>query len=197
MKQTWASTKSNDKSNILLKIFNQATNYDGIQEDDIISRTESEDRIICFVIFLQFILAISATFLLTLFQKDSFIILTPTLSFVKSNSGFPVQHVALTFQDGSVYDLSLHDKISPSSQQIMKLPMDEYYFGFSDDLGFLHFISSTICRLITRYHPTSGHQTITQSSPKEQPNFDIFTEGIQVGNMFWVWGVKYKGKCNR
>ena len=36
----------------------------------------------------------------------------------------PVPHVALVYQDGSVYDLSLHEDLSPSQGKLLKLPKD-------------------------------------------------------------------------
>ena len=187
-RQTLARQKK--PNSILLKIFNEAVTYDGIKEDDIITRKESEDRILNLVILIQLLLALSATILLTQFKSEFSPVIIPSTNLTKPNTGTgpPVQHVALIFQDGSVYDISLNPEISPSAQQVMKLANDDYYFGFSDPLGSLHFISSTISRLITKYNPSIGHSTIDNSIPKRAHKWDVYREGIQVGNIFWVWG---------
>ena len=109
-----------------------------------------------------------------------------------SVEGFPVPHVALVYEDGSIYDISLYEEISPSKNFLLKLSRDEGYFGYADQFGVLHFISSTITRKITSYHDSFGHKTIPKSGIKRVHQMDSFGHGLQVGNKFWVWGIQYK-----
>ena len=67
------------------------------------------------------------------------------------------------------------------------------YFGYSDALSVLHFISSSLtARKITRFHESYGHDTIPDSDLKTIHKMDRFAHGLQVGNKFWVWGLLYK-----
>lgn len=106
--------------------------------------------------------------------------------------GFPIPHVALVFEDGSIYDISLYEDISPSKNFLFKLSKDKGYFGYADQFGVLHFISSSLTRKVTRYYESVGHKTIPKSVPKMVHKMDSFSNGLQVGNKFWVWGIMYK-----
>ena len=193
---------SKKKHGILINIFNEAVTYDGIQEEDIISRKESENRIFWFVILYLIGGLILATSMITLLFYSEILkpfLFQPNLNESLNSKGFPPYHVALISQDGSIYDVSLMENASPSKQCLMKLPTDDSYFGFSNPTEGLKLISSTLSRKITKYHPQFGHETIANSAPKDiyKPcNYAeqfrcidfVFSEGIQVGNMFWVWG---------
>ena len=106
--------------------------------------------------------------------------------------GFPIPHVALVYGDGSIYDISLNEDISPSKHFLFKLSKDKGYFGYADQFGILHFISSSLTRKITRYYESFGHKTIPKSVPKMVHKMDSFSHGLQVGNKVWVWGIMYK-----
>ena len=167
--------------------------YDGLNNVDIVSKEESEQRIeICGVVT-GILLLIPATILTVLLGIEVFwklqspMVITPKLP--NHSETFPKQHIALIYHDGSVFDISLNENLSPSKQLLMKLPNDKTYFGFANEQqGILNFISSTICRPITQFK--FKHSIIPNSKPKMvDPMHYHFTQGIQVGNMFWVWGV--------
>ena len=176
----------------------------------IITRKECENRILWCVVFLQITFAMVASCLilsivLSLISKETYVLLTRNVTESKARfQGFPSQHVALVFQDGSIYDVSLNESVSASKQNLIELQADDFIFGFSNPEGALQLISSSLCRKIAKYHPQYGHEAISNSfqkniaKPRNQKlNFDcsdyFFTQGIQVGNMFWIWGQKLKG----
>ena len=171
--------------------------YDGLNNVDIVSKEESEHRIEICGVFTGILLLIPATILTVLLCIAVFwklqppMVITPKLPNLpdKPTHNFPKQHVALIYHDGSVYDISLNENISPSKQLLLKLPKDKTYFGFANEQqGILNFISSTICRPITQFK--LKHSIIPNSKPKMvDPMHYHFTQGIEVGNMFWVWGV--------
>ena len=202
--------KTKEENSILIKIFNEAITYDGIHEDDIITRKESENRILWCLVFLQVTLAMVASCLIlsiaiSLISKETYVLFTPNVTeSMVLYQGFPTQHVALVFQDGSIYDVSLNETVSASKHYLIKLQADDFIFGFSNPKGALQLISSSLCRKITKYHQQYGHEAIANSFQKNvaKPGnqkliFDcsdyLFTQGIQVGNMFWIWGQKLKG----
>ena len=182
---------------LLLRNIYRTHTYDGLDNVDIVSQEESEHRIeICGVVtgILLVIPATVLTILLciaVLWKAQPPMVITPKLPNLpdKPSHDFPEQHVALIYHDGSVFDISLNEKLSPSKQLLLKLPKDKTYFGFANEQqGILNFISSTICRPITQFK--LKHSIIPNSKPKMVVPMDYyFTQGIQVGNMFWVWGI--------
>ena len=182
---------------LLLRNIYRTHTYDGLDNVDIVSQEESEHRIeICGVVT-GILLVIPATVLTILLciavlrKAQPPMVITPKLPNLpdKPSHDFPEQHVALIYHDGSVFDISLNEKLSPSKQLLLKLPKDKTYFGFANEQqGILNFISSTICRPITQFK--LKHSIIPNSKPKMVVPMDYyFTQGIQVGNMFWVWGI--------
>ena len=192
---------------ILIRIFNEAVTYDGIHEEDIISKKESENRILWLAIVFQILIAIFTTSLTIVFigtQNQSNIVILQNITEPLGLKGFAIQHVALIFQDGSIYDISLNENVSNSKQYVMKLPADDFYFGFSNPSEGLQLISSSLSRTITKYNSILGHKTIVSSLPKKwfqscDKRYQVdckdlmFSEGIQVGKMFWLWSKKIKG----
>ena len=87
--------------------------YAGLNNEDLISKEESENRILLIEIALAILLSIPATVLTILIGIEWSwtlpIIVTPNLSTPpeKLIKGFPAQHVALIYSDGSIYDISL------------------------------------------------------------------------------------------
>ena len=196
-----------NEKGILIRIFNEAVTYDGIHEEDIISKKESQNRILWFAIVFQILIAILATSLTIVFidtKNQSSILILPNITEPLGLKEFAIQHVALIFQDGSIYDISLNENVSNSKQYVMKLPADDFYFGFSNPSEGLQLISSSLSRTITKYNSKLGHKTIVSSLPKKwfkscDEHYEIdcmdlmFSEGIQVGNVFWLWSKKLKG----
>ena len=185
-----------DHSEEPVSIFKRRRNFQ-INDKFLVSREESERRLQIGCIALSFPLIIVGT-VLTILYCQSFQSHSPTVfrpnktTKINPFRGFPIPHIALVYPNGSFYDLSLHENISTSQKFFLKLPKDQKYFGYSDPLGVLHLISSTISRKITRYHTTFGHQVIPKSVPKNHHAMDRFHNGLQVGDKFWVWGVEYK-----
>ena len=179
----------------LLSRFYRKNIYNGLNNVDVVSKEESEHRIELCGFVTGILLLIPATVLTSLLciavlrNPQPPMIIAPKLTNPPVH-GFPEQHVALIYHDGSVYDISLNKNvnISPSKQLILKLPKDKTYFGFvNEQQGILNFISSNICRPITQFK-LFKHNIIPNTKPKIiDPKHYHFSQGIQVGNMFWVW----------
>ena len=54
---------------------------------------------------------------------------------------FPMLHLALISKNGTVWDVSLNEKTSPSKKYLFKLPKSCSYHGYCDDKGILNFIA--------------------------------------------------------
>ena len=167
--------------------------YEGLNDEDIITKEESVERIIVIATFLGILLLIPAT-ALTIAQCVEWSLKTPIVVTSESPQvpkepikALPVHHVALIYQDGSVFDISLNMNLSASKQLLLKLPEDKFYFGFDNGLGILNFLSATLGRPITQFYD-SKHNVIPNSVPKMDHPSDYWFEALQVGNMFWVLG---------
>ena len=105
---------------------------------------------------------------------------------------FPIAHLAIIFQDGSVNDLSLQEKVSPSKGWILKLPKKHQYHGYSDEKGILYFIDGELKSPITKYHKTinqQGHSTISDKSRQSlYVKNMVFQCSVSVGANFWLFG---------
>ena len=173
--------------------------YEGLNDEDLISKEESENRILALALVSGILLLIPATILTILIciewsWKPIIVIPTvPELPEKRNFNAFPVQHVALINHDGSVYDISLNKNLSASKQLLLKLPEDKFYFGFDNGHGVLNFISATLSRKITQFY-SAKHNVIPNSAPKMDHPSDYWSEGIQVGCMFWVWGRNWRRK---
>ena len=115
-------------------------------------------------------------------------------------------HLALIYKDGRVVDMSLNESISPSRNELLQLPKDEAYLGFADQFGSLHLISSSVTRPITKVDSDFGHQTVPNSIAKKEEAIKEwdpdavpprFTQGMQVGNKFMVWGKTDSGNLRQ
>ena len=115
---------------------------------------------------------------------------------------YPMPHIAVIYRDGSVFDISLEEKLSPSKNLLIKLPDDTNdkddrgkRYAYQDQIGTLYFFSSTISRPVTQLQQKSRFHTITHNGQKL---FDLdrrvkLYSGTQLGNKFWVWGSAYHG----
>ena len=54
--------------------------------------------------------------------------------------GFPGLHLAIIYDNGSVWDFSFEEKIPKIKEKLLKLPKSGGYYGFSDDRGILYFL---------------------------------------------------------
>ena len=71
-------------------------------------------------------------------------------------------HLILISTNGTVWDLSLNEKVSLSKKKLLKLPDSCLYHGYSDDKGILYFINGNLQKKITKYHQSfdrNGHKT--------------------------------------
>ena len=170
--------------------------FNGLNNVDVVSKEESEHRIEICGLVVGILLLIPATIFTALLciavlsKPQSPMIITPKIPNEQMHD-FSEQHVALIYHDGSVYDISisLNENISPSKQLLLKLPKDKTYFGFANEQQeILTFISSTLCRPITQFK--FPHSIIPNSQPKMVDPMDYFSQGVQVGNLFWVSNVK-------
>ena len=50
-------------------------------------------------------------------------------------------HLAMISKNGTVWDVSLNERTSPSKKYMFKLPKSCSYHGYSDDKGILNFIA--------------------------------------------------------
>ena len=130
----------------------------------------------------------------------NFFIILNIAIFVLSVYGYPVPHIAVIYNDGLVFDISLEDDISPSKNLLIKLPDERNKkddrgkrYAYQDQFGTLYFFSATISRPVTQLQQKSRFHTITHNGPKL---FDLdrrvkLYSGTQLGSMFWVWGSAY------
>ena len=92
----------------------------------LVSREESERRLQVGCLGLSFTLSLLCSLLVIIYSQSLFnfepFIFKPNIT-VPPNlfEGYPVQHVALIYMDGTVYDISMEEKISPSKKSKIKL----------------------------------------------------------------------------
>ena len=87
---------------------------------------------------------------------------------------FPMLHLAMISKNGTVWDKSLNEKMSPSKIFLFKLPKSYScgYQGYSDDKGILNFIEGHLNRKFVQYHPSfkgKGYKTGIKHHIKEDP----------------------------
>ena len=75
---------------------------------------------------------------------------------MKVDRGYPNTHLALISTNGTVWDISLNEKISPSKKFLFKLATSCKYHGYSDDKGVLYFMDGDFKKQVTKYHPSTG-----------------------------------------
>ena len=107
-------------------------------------------------------------------------------------------HLAILFDDGSVYDLSLEKKVSPSKEWILKLPKKDQYHGYSDQRGILYFVDGELKSPVIKYHKSinqEGHEIIPFNINNVKSRLGIlgpigmvFRCSVSVGNHFWLFG---------
>ena len=183
--------------NVLERIVNETVRYDAMDDVDTITTEESDNRIVICEVFISLALIFISTILTVVayYIKKSTIPILFVPHITKADTqGYPVPHLALIYNDGRVVDMSLNESISPSRNDLLQLPKDEAYFGFSDQFGSLNLISSSLTRSITEVHPDTGHQIVPNSIAVKKDEIEYinemhgFTQGVQFGNKFWVWG---------
>ena len=82
-------------------------------------------------------------------------------------------HLAMISRNGTVWDVSLNEKVSPSKMFLFKLPKSCScgYRGYSDDKGILNFIEGHLNRKFIQYHSSfkNGYKTGVKHHIKEVP----------------------------
>ena len=113
-------------------------------------------------------------------------------------------NLAIVLNNGSVWDISFDDKfMSIKKKLLIQLPKSKPYLSFSTNFKVLNFVRNDLSKDIIQYHKKlnkQGHMTIKKSSLPKKIKVDSlvakklvsYKEGIQVGNMFWVF---HAGKC--
>ena len=126
-----------------------------------------------------------------------------------SQSKFASLNLAIVLVNGSVWDISFDDKFMAIKKKLLiQLPKSKPYFSFSSNLKVLNFVRNDLSTKIIQLN-NQGHMTIPASNgikliddamtemhgsatawrESRKSRFPLwFREGIQVGNMFWVFG---------
>lgn len=123
-----------------------------------------------------------------------------------------MMHLAMVSTNGTVWDISLTENSSPSKRYLLKLPQSCTYHGYSDARGILYFIDGQLRKKLIQYHSSfskKGHKTVIKniiinddklwcsSSNWQSMSFDIrhcsqcYTQSLQFGNYFWLYGSTY------
>jgi hypothetical protein len=84
-------------------------------------------------------------------------------------------HLAMISKNGTVWDLSLNEKMSPSKTFLFKLQESFScgYQGYSDDKGILNFIEGRLDRKFIQYHSSfhgNGYKTGIKHHIKKEPD---------------------------
>ena len=79
-----------------------------------------------------------------------------------SDRGFPIKHLILISTNGTIWDISLNENISPSNKKLFELPNSCQYHGYTDDKGILYVISGRLGsrKKMTKYHSSFGHPKV-------------------------------------
>ena len=101
---------------------------------------------------------------------------------------FPALKLALIYEDGMVYKLGV-DSGKPE-ETLLKLPISEKYFGFSDDFGVLNFIHDRTDLPITTYTKEMiGRKDSIIFSSQTSSNM-TYKKGLWLGKVFWQFDRK-------
>ena len=113
----------------------------------------------------------------TLFQTDLKII------FLLARK-FPLPHILVITENGTVLDVSIHENTSPSKGQLIKLPKLKKYFGYSDPKGVLYFIDGNLQKPVTTFHSSFGHKTIKMNQVSAT---ETACGGLYFRGNFWLY----------
>ena len=104
-------------------------------------------------------------------------------------------HLAMISKNGTVWDVSLNEKVSPSKMFLFELPTSCLcgYRGYSDDKGILNFIDGQLNRKFVQYHSSfngNGHKTGIKLHLRRvgSRRNACYTQSLQFGNSFWLFG---------
>ena len=116
---------------------------------------------------------------------------------------FPTMHLAMISNNGTVWDISLIEKTSPSRKYLFELPQSCCYHGYSDDRGILYFIDGYLFK-VTQFHLAfnkHGHKNVAKLKTHtidniiyEFRNNDMcYMQSLNFGNNFWMFGAALIG----
>ena len=104
-------------------------------------------------------------------------------------------HLAMISKNGTVWDVSLNEKVSPSKMFLFNLPKSYScgYQGYSDDKGILNFLEGHLDRKFVQYHSSfngNGHKTGIKHQLKVIGIIgnECYTQSLQFGNTLWLFG---------
>ena len=104
-------------------------------------------------------------------------------------------HLAMISKNGTVWDVSLNEKVSPSKMFLFNLPKSCScgYQGYSDDKGILNFLEGHLDRKFVQYHSSfngNGHKTGIKHQLKVIGIIgnECYTQSLQFGNTLWLFG---------
>ncbi len=182
-----------------------------LDDEGVITRQESDLRIIIGSIFIAILLLIPTHALLS---QNSDILTREKSQKLQSNDTklinvferpFPLRHFAAIFDDGSVYALSLSDRKAP--EFLLKLPKwNTQVHGFSDENGMLYFMEASLSKPIRQYHVSFGAKRakkIAQFGAKKICNYflnsansckdsgpfpsEVFSRSLVYGKDLWLY----------
>ena len=140
--------------------------------------------------------------LLTLFLNQGSTVYILTTLFTHTDREFPMEHLAIISKNGTVWDISLNEKASPSKKYLFKLPKSCSYHGYSDDKGVLYFIDGYLTKVI-KFHESynkHGHKEVTKLKKCDiEKSLECFyddmcyLQSLKVGNIFWMFGALHFG----
>ena len=114
---------------------------------------------------------------------------------------FSMMHLAMISKNGTIWDISLNEKTSPSKKYLFKLPKSCWYHGYSDDKGVLYFIDGYLRKVIQFHLSLSklGHKEVANLKGYDSrrlliSNYNSYfadamchTKSLRFGNVFWIF----------
>ena len=173
------------------------------KNEDVITREESESRVICLEIVLAIICSLIASSFAKLYcQRTSNnvqLIYSPAyVPINKTSSSVTIQNLAMVYNNGTLVQAYFDRNLEVTKlKEIIQLPTAKNYFTMTYK-SILSIAYSDATRKITQYHPNlneNGHATVPKSGI--DPVFDDWegyygVRAVQVGSKFWLLGRKPK-----
>ena len=105
---------------------------------------------------------------------------------------FPTIHLILVSTNGTVWDISLNENISPSKKKLLKLPNSCLYHGYSDDKGIVYFINGNLQKKMIKYHESfkrNGGTGFREGKKVYSVKHETcYAQSLWFGNYFWLLG---------
>ena len=81
-----------------------------------------------------------------------------TAIFTHIDREFPMMHLAIISKNGTIWDISMNERKSPSKKHLFKLPKSCWYHGYSDEKGILYYIAGFASRGELNKHIKGKHE---------------------------------------